>query len=122
MSRLRAACGTTFVVAGVLHFVAPKRYEAIMPPYVPAHREMVLASGAAEIAGGLGVLMPGFEKPARWGLLALLVAVFPANVYMATNPEEIRGLPAELPRWTLWARLPLQFAFAALVIKATEER
>ena len=120
MSPMRTACGVSFVVAGTLHFLVPKRYEAIMPPYIPAHREMVLASGVAEVAGGLAVLTPGLEKPARWGLLALLAAVFPANLYMATHPEDIRGLPAELPRWTLWARLPLQLGFAALVIKATE--
>lgn len=121
MSPLRKTCGLTFVVAGTLHFLSPRRYEAIMPPYIPAHREMVLLSGAAEVAGGLAVLTPGLEKPARWGLLALLAGVFPANVYMATNPDDVRGLPAELPRWTLWARLPLQLVFAALVMKATEE-
>ena len=121
MSPLRKACGLTFVVAGTLHFLAPKRYEAIMPAYIPAHHAMVLASGVAEVAGGLAVLTPGLEKPARWGLLALLVAVFPANLWMATNPEDINGLPAKLPRWTLWARLPLQLVFAALVMKATED-
>jgi len=121
MTSLRKACGLTFVVAGTLHFLAPKRYETIMPPYIPAHPEMVLASGVAEVAGGLAVLTPGLEQPARCGLLALLVAVFPANVYMATNPNDVKGLPAKLPRWTLWARLPLQFVFAALVMKATEK-
>lgn len=121
MSPLRKACGAMWVLAGCLHFLAPKRYEAIMPPYIPAHREMVLASGAAEVAGGLALLTPGLERPARWWLVALLAAVFPANVYMATNPDDIEGLP-DLPRWTLWARLPLQPVFAAVVFRATEER
>ncbi len=121
MSRLRRTYGGMWVGAGLLHFLIPKRYEAIVPPYVPAPREMVLASGAAEIAGGLALLRPGLERPARWWLLGLLAAVFPANVYMATNPEAIEGLP-ELPRWMLWARLPFQLVFAALVVRATEER
>ena len=120
MNRLRALCGATFVFTGALHFLRPRMYEAIMPPYIPAHHEMVLISGAAEIAGGVGVLVPGLRRPARWGLLALLAAVFPANVHMAANPGEIKGLPT-VPTWALWARLPLQLAFAALVIKATEE-
>jgi len=82
---------------------------------------MVLVSGAAEVAGGLALLTPGLERPARWWLIALLAAVFPANLYMARNPDDIKGLP-ELPRWALWARLPVQLVFAALVLKATEER
>ncbi len=119
MSLLRRACGMFFVVAGTLHFLRPAPYEAIMPPSLPAHRELVLASGAAEVAGGLAALTPGLERPARWGLIALLLAVFPANVHMAANPEQIKGLPAALPRWTLWARLPLQGALIAWVLAAT---
>ena len=121
MSRLRAFCGGLFILAGTLHFLKPRMYEAIMPPYIPAHREMVLASGAAEMAGGVGVLVPGLAKPARWWLLATLVAVFPANVHMALHADEIKGLPS-VPRWLLWARLPFQAVFAALVIRATRPR
>jgi len=121
MVSIRGLCGGLFIFAGTLHFLNPRTYEAIMPPYIPAHRQMVLASGAAEVAGGVGVLVPGLEKPARWGLLALLVAVFPANVHMAVNPDQIKGLPA-IPRWMLWARLPLQGALAALAIHATGPR
>ena len=121
MTPARGLCAALFVTTGVLHFLKPKAYEAIMPPEIPAHREMVLISGAAEIAGGLAVLAPGLERPARWWLLALLVAIFPANVHMAARADEIKGLPA-IPRWLLWARLPFQAAFAALVIKATQER
>ncbi len=121
LTPIRALCGGLFVLTGAMHFLKPRMYEAIMPPYIPAPREMVLVSGAAEIAGGVGVLVPGLERPARWGLLALLVAVLPANVHMALNPEQVRGIPP-LPRWALWARLPFQAAFAALVIKATDSR
>ncbi len=121
MTPLRAFCGGLFIFTGTLHFLRPKMYEAIMPPYIPAHREMVLASGAAEMVGGVGVLVPGLAKPARWWLLAMLVAVFPANVHMAVHAGDIKGLPP-VPRWMLWARLPFQAVFAALVIKATEPR
>lgn len=109
-----------WILAGTMHFLVPKRYRAIMPPYIPAHREMVLASGAAEVAGGFLLLTPGLEKPARWWLLAVLVAIFPANVHMALHPDDIKGLPP-IPRWLLWARLPLQAVFAAGVVKATEK-
>ncbi len=120
-SPARGLCGGLFIFTGALHFLKPRVYEAIIPPYIPAPREMVLASGAAEMAGGVGVLVPGLERPARWGLLALLVAVFPANVHMAVNPDQVKGLPS-LPRWALWARLPFQLAFAVLVMKATTPR
>ena len=121
MSRARLPAGSLFVFAGTLHFLRPKTYKAIMPPYIPAHREMVLVSGVAELAGGLVMLVPGLEKPARWWMLATLVAIFPANIHMAVHPDEIKGLPP-IPRWMLWARLPFQAVFAALVIKATEPR
>jgi uncharacterized membrane protein len=120
MSTARKVFGVIWVLAGALHFILPRTYEAIMPPYIPAHREMVMVSGAAEAAGGLMLLTPGLEKVARWWLLAVLVAIFPANVHMALHPGEIKGLPP-VPEWTLWARLPFQAVFAALVIKLTEE-
>ncbi len=112
------ALGVAFTVAGALHFLRPASYEAIMPPYLPAHRELVALSGAAEVAGGVAALFPGLHPFARWWLVALLVAVFPANVHMALDPDAIRGLP-ELPQWLLWARLPLQLAFIVWVIRAT---
>jgi uncharacterized membrane protein len=86
-----------------------------MPPYIPRHREMVLASGVAEIAGGAGVLIPATRRAAGWGLLALLAAVFPANVHMALNPKKFKQVPEPL----LWARLPLQGVAAWLVWRAS---
>jgi uncharacterized membrane protein len=114
---VRAFTGIAFIVAGTLHFTHTRAYEAIMPPYVPRHRESVLVSGAAEIAGGVGVLVPQARPYARWWLLALLTAVFPANVHMALNAGDFK----EMPRWSLWARLPFQLAFAALVWRATAD-
>jgi uncharacterized membrane protein len=103
--------GAAFVASGVLHFVIPRAYEAIMPDYLPAHRELVLASGVAEIAGGAGLLADRTARPAAAWLIATLVAVFPANVHMALHPERYR----RIPRWALYARLPLQAVFIAQV-------
>ena len=84
-------------------------YLGIMPDYLPARRELVLLSGAAEMAGGLGVLYPPTRRVAAWGLIALLVAVMPANVWMAQHPERYPDIPA----WLLWTRLPLQIPLVA---------
>jgi uncharacterized membrane protein len=109
-----------FAVAGTLHFVIPRRYEAIMPPYVPRHREAVALSGAAEIAGAALVLSERTRPVARWWLIGLLAAVFPANVHMALHPDQVRGLdPRRVPRSALWARLPLQPLMALWVWRAT---
>ena len=90
-----------FIAAGTMHFVVPTLYARVVPPYLPWPGALVAVSGLAEIAGGLGVLFPLTRSWATWGLIALLIAVFPANVYMAQ--EGIMG-----PPWALWARLPLQ--------------
>ena len=91
-----------------------------MPPYLPAHRELVLVSGVAELAGGAGALAPRLHPLTRWWLVLLLVAVFPANVHMAVNPDQVRGL--RVPRWALWARLPFQPLLMAWVWQATRPR
>jgi uncharacterized membrane protein len=98
-----------FTSAGVLHFLKPAMYMKIMPPYIPWHAAMVAISGAAEIAGGLGLLVPSLRRAAALGLVALLVAVFPANVYMATNPVEAGA--ASFSQAALWGRLLLQPVF-----------
>jgi uncharacterized membrane protein len=121
MSPARISCGITFVFAGMMHLLRPREYEAIMPPYVPAHREMVIISGYAETVGGLAILTPGLERPARWWMIALLIAVFPANLHWALHPDEIKGVP-KVPRGLLWARLPFQLAFAWWVVRATDTR
>jgi uncharacterized membrane protein len=93
-----------FTAAGTLHFLRPGMYEQIMPDYLPAHHELVLASGAAEIGGALGVIPPRTRRPAGLWLAATLVAVFPANLHMALHPDRYSGLSAGL----LWGRLALQ--------------
>ncbi|MFC4638154.1 MauE/DoxX family redox-associated membrane protein [Deinococcus hohokamensis] len=93
-----------FCAAGVLHFLKPEVFDRIVPPATPlSPRAATLLSGVAELAGGLGLLHPATRPAARWGLLALLLAVYPANLYMAQAPDKF-GVPA----WVAWARLPLQ--------------
>jgi uncharacterized membrane protein len=89
-----------YMFAGTLHFLQPDFYLRIMPPYIPWHVAMVDISGVAEFAGGLGLLIPSLRRPAAWGLVALLIAVFPANIYAATSPSQFS--------WLAWARLPIQ--------------
>jgi uncharacterized membrane protein len=94
-----------FIASGVNHFVMPRAYEQIVPPSLQADAGRVVeVSGVAEIIGGLAVLTPGTRRLAGPGLVALLAAIFPANLYMARTPERFR----KLPRWALYARLPLQ--------------
>jgi uncharacterized membrane protein len=109
-----------FSTVGTLHFVIPRSFEAIMPPSIPRHREAVIVSGLAEIAGGVAIVPRRTRRFARWWLLGLLLAVFPANIHMAVNPEQVPGLDLnKVPRWALWARLPLQPLAMLWVWRAT---
>jgi uncharacterized membrane protein len=101
----RRALAAFFVGSGINHFVMPRAYEQIVPPSLGARaKEVVAVSGVAEIVGGLAVLPMRTRRLAGPGLVALLAAIFPANLYMARAPERFR----KLPRWALYARLPLQ--------------
>ncbi len=103
--------GLFFIGAGVFHFVRPAPYLAMMPPWLPRPGLLVVVSGLAEIAGGIGVLIGRFRRMAAWGLIALLVAIFPANLHVA-----LHGWPGtDFPRWVLWLRLPFQVLFIWLV-------
>lgn len=108
MSKLRLAAkilfALFFVAAGVNHFINPAFYENIMPPYLPWHYALVIISGIAEVALGIGLLIPKTSRYAAWGLILLLIAIFPANIHMATHPE----LYPNIPPIALWLRLPLQ--------------
>ena len=103
---LKLLLAALMVAAGVLHFVKPKPYLRMMPSLLPAPLLLVYLSGVAEVLGGLGLLLPQTQRLAAWGLVALFVAIFPANVNMAVNKIGLgRKTP---PAWALWARLPLQ--------------
>lgn len=108
---LRRLFGILFTFAGVMHFVKPRMYERIMPPYVPRHREMVYASGVAEIAGGLATLHPATRRAGSLWSIATLLAVFPANVHMTLNPDDYPAVPGGAA--ALYGRLPVQALFIA---------
>ena len=96
-----------FIYFGVDHFINPDFYLSIMPPSFPMHLEAVYISGLFEILGGIGVLLSKTRKLAGWGLFALLIAVYPANIYMALTPEAFPDIPLS----ALYFRLILQFLF-----------
>jgi uncharacterized membrane protein len=101
------------IIAGVNHFLAPDIYLGMMPAWLPAKEAANLISGAAEIAGGIGLLIPCLRRAAAWGLIALLVAVFPANVHVALQGHMV-GFESASPA-LLWLRLPFQAVFIAWV-------
>ena len=106
-----------FVFAGVMHFAATEFFVAIVPHWLPAPLALVYVSGIAEIVGGLAVLLPAARSLAGWWLVALLLAVFPANLQMALEAE--RWVANGTPRWALYARLPIQFLLIAWAWWAT---
>lgn len=112
----RCALAIFFVGAGVFHFLRPGPYLAIMPPWVPRPAAMVALSGGAEILGGLGILLRPTRKAAGWGLITLLIAVFPANLQGLSTGIVVNGW--RVPPWLLWARLPFQIFFIAWVYRA----
>jgi uncharacterized membrane protein len=100
-----------YLVAGLNHFRDPGFYMQIMPPWIPWHAAMVWLSGVAEVVLGVGLLIPRLRRAAAWGVIALLIAVFPANLHMALNDVAVNG--EHLPAWALWLRLPLQAVLIA---------
>jgi uncharacterized membrane protein len=92
-----------FVYAGISHFTKKNFFMKAMPPYIPNHEAVVVLSGIAEIIFGIGLLFQPSRSYAAWGIILLLIAVFPANIYMATS-----GKFKKIPQPFLWLRLPLQ--------------
>ena len=115
---LSRVMGVMYAVAGVTHFLAPKSFARAVPPEFPRPRALVYLSGIAEVALGVGMQFDRTRRASAWGIVALLVAVFPANVYMATDDVAVELVPdrlAGLARAAAWVRLPFQ---AVLVLWA----
>ena len=125
MTRVKIArliIGVAFVVAGVMHFVNPDPYLEMMPAWIPLHGPAVFWSGVAEVLGGLALFS---DRTARLGgvwLILLLIAIFPANVQMALDPDSVEwAVRNDIPEWLLWLRLPLQPLLAALIWVVTRD-
>ena len=103
-----------FTVSGLTHLVRPETFEPLMPAFLPAHRELILASGVVELACAAGILHPRTRKAAGWASAALLVAVFPGNVKMAVDAQRTRNTTYQ--RMTL-ARLPVQLPLIRAALK-----
>ncbi len=97
-----------FLFAGFIHLIDPELFLPVMPPWIPFHLPCIMVSGVFELLGGVGLLIPESRVQffVGWGLVLLLIAVFPANIYMAAANIKVHGFPAE--PWMGWARLPLQ--------------
>lgn len=111
---IRFLVATLFIGSGIAHFVDPQPFVNIVPPYLPWPLELVWISGGFEILGGVALLMPKLRYWAGIGLVALLIAVYPANIYMAMHDVPFGS--SRVPWWGHFIRLPLQFVFIALVI------
>lgn len=94
-----------FILAGVNHFRKPKMYEQIMPPYIPAHKNMVVMSGLAEMILGMMLLIPENQPTAAWGIILMLLIFFTVHIHMLQD----EGASMKLPKWVLILRIPLQF-------------
>lgn len=114
---MRLVLAIFFIFAGILHFVIPDAYARIVPPALPAPHLLVIISGIAEILGGIGLLVPFTQRAAAWGLVALLVAVFPANIYMAVAHVPASGILGL--HWVQWLRLPLQIPLILWAMRYT---
>src|SRR5688572_21011203 len=105
-ARMRLAMAAALLFVGTDHWLSPQRYLPMMPPWVPLHLEMVLFTGAAEIAAALGLLVPRLRRAAGFMLALYFVAVFPANIHNALNGLAVEGLPQA--QWYYWVRLAFQ--------------
>ncbi len=108
-SAMKILMASLYIAAGINHFLRPEMYLRIMPPYLPWPMFLQYLAGFFEVVLGVFLFFPKYTRLAAWGLIALLIAVYPANIHMAVNSH----LYPELSAVLLWARLPLQFVLIA---------
>lgn len=113
------ATGLTFIFTGVTHFLTPDTYMKLMPPFIPAPMAMIYISGFFEILGGIGLLLPQTRRYAAYGLILLLLAVFPANIYVALNNVQLGGFMSYAAYQ--WLRLPMQLVLIWWVWRVTNK-
>lgn len=108
---LRGVLAVCIIVVGITHFIRPEQYARIVPPELPAPIALVYISGVFEILGGIGLMIPFVSVAAAWGLIALFIAVFPANINQALHSIPIEGIPHHPVLY--WVRLPFQAVLIA---------
>jgi uncharacterized membrane protein len=108
---LRGIFAVCTIIVGITHFIRPEQYARIVPPQLPNPVALVYISGFFEILGGIGLMSPFVSVAAAWGLIALFIAVFPANINMAVNNIPIEGIPHNQVLY--WVRLPFQAVLIA---------
>jgi uncharacterized membrane protein len=113
---LRIVAALAMIWIGIKHFTTPAPFVRIVPSFLPAPLALVYVSGVFEILGGIGLLVDRVHKQAAWGLVALYIAVFPANINMAVNDIQPPDPADHIPSWVLWLRLPFQGLFIAWAI------
>lgn len=113
-SIIRAAIAFLMIAIGITHFLSPDPFVRIVPAALPWPLALVYISGICEIAGGIGLFPRATRNYSSWGLIALYIAVFPANINMAIHDIQLSE-GGDMPNWAMWARLPLQALFIALV-------
>lgn len=116
---LRVILAVAIMVVGILHFVKPEPFVKIVPAFLPGPLELVYISGFFEILGGIGLMIPFTSQAAAWGLIALFIAVFPANINQAVNQISLEGIP-DSPLF-YWGRLPFQAVLIAWAYWYTQE-
>ena len=104
--------GVFYVLAGVMHFVRPEFYRPMMPPYLPWHDFLIYLSGLAETGLGIAILIPSIRPLAAWGIILLLIAIFPANLHIALHNVPVFGA-TEGAGIGNWIRLPFQLVLIA---------
>lgn len=112
--------GSSYILAGIMHFLNPDFFLTIMPPYVPFHLALVYASGFIEILLGSLLMIRKYQVYAAWGIIALLIAVYPANIYLAFDETAQKALSVS-PFIASWVRLPLQFVFIGIAYWHTKD-